>query len=376
MKFLIVAALHHPEELAKLQQKNSSETFNPFPPSQGLFFWVRSLRKLGHEVDAYFRNVPAVFGWRSRQLEKFTGTRNLSMLITALSYRLPRAHPDYWLRNRRLIQAVAQSQPDAILLIGDNREIFPETLETIKTNYGCKIIYLSGVSPIVFSAAIERQAAPLYDLVLVSDFYHGIQWLELGSPCMEVLPLSACDPEYHRSYELSAAEQKEYGCDVGFVGTLLPPRLYGTRIKAMEAVRNFDLGIWSVHGMPPSLAQYYRGPALGEKMLRILRGSKVQINSHGNFVRWGGNMRLFEAAGCGVFQIADDLPGIANWFEIGKHIVTYRDFDDLCLKTHYYLEHEDERREIAQAAQAHVYANHTYDHRMARLVNLIEALPG
>src|SRR4051794_22139139 len=129
MKFLIVASLHHPEELAKLQSSTSPETANPFPPSQGTFFWVRSLRKLGHQVEAYFRNIPAVFGRRSRQLDKFMGTRTLATAITAAAYRLPQAHPDYWLRNRRLIQQVEQTGPDAILLVGDNRVIFPQTLE-------------------------------------------------------------------------------------------------------------------------------------------------------------------------------------------------------------------------------------------------------
>src|SRR5579859_5735025 len=156
MKFLIVASIHHPEELAKVQKTASSHNPILFPPSQAQFFWVRALRKMGHEVDAYIRNMPAVFGWRSRHLEKFTGTRNLSMILTALAYRFPKAHPDYRIRNQRLRQMVKQIEPDAILLVGGNREIFPETLAAIKANQGCKIVYLSGVSPVVFANAIER----------------------------------------------------------------------------------------------------------------------------------------------------------------------------------------------------------------------------
>lgn len=374
MKFLLVASLHHPDELARLNRTVSPDQVNLFPPSQAPFFWLRSLRKLGHEVDAFIRNAPAAFGWRSRRLEKFTGARGLSTLVTGLSQRFPRAHPDYRLRNRRLRQMVAQFEPDVILLTGDNWIIFTETLSKIKATVGCKIVYLSGVSPVVFSGAMERAAAPLYDLVLVNDFYHGIQWLELGASRMEVLPLAACDPEYHRHFQLSAAEQLEFGCDVGFVGTLLPPLLYSRRIKALEAAADFDLGIWSVHGIPPSLVPFYRGPALGERMTRILSGSKIQINPHGNFMRYGGNMRIFEAAACGVFQLVDDLPGIPTWFSLGDQIVTYTDLDDLRRKTRYYLDHETERQQIAQAAQAHAYAHHTYDHRMAKLVDLVSSL--
>jgi len=372
MKFLIIADLHHPEELARAQSLVvPKEGRLLFPPSQGAYFWTRSLRKLGHEVDAFVRSDPAFFGWRSRHLHRFTGKRGPGMLGAALAHRAPRLHLDYRIRNRRLLNKVRQYQPDVILLTGGNRVIFPETIAALKAEQGCKIVYLSGVSPIVFSSAIERAAAPQYDLVIVNDYYHGIQWLELGARQMEALPLSACDPDFHHSYPLTPEEQAEYGCNVGFVGTLLPLALYSTRVEALEAVSDLGLGIWSVHDIPASLKPYNRGPALGEKMLRVLCGSKIQINPHGNFMRYGGNMRLFEAAACGVFQITDDLPGTSRWFSPGENIVTYRDIAQLRQLTAYYLQHEDERCAIAHAAQEHVYKHHTYDQRMATLVDLV-----
>jgi hypothetical protein len=224
----------------------------------------------------------------------------------------------------------------------------------------------------VFANATEQASAPLYDLVLVNDYYHGVEWQKLGSPRMEVLPIAACDPEFHHPYALSPDEQVALGCEVGFVGTLVPPKLYSTRIQMLEAVSDYDLGVWSIHAIPPSLQPYYRGPALGEQMLRALCGSKIQINTHGNSMRYGGNMRLFEAAACGIFQIADDLPGIGKWFTPGETIVTYRDRAHLRAQVAYYLQHETERQQIAQAAQAHVYAHHTYDQRMAALVQLCQ----
>ncbi len=224
----------------------------------------------------------------------------------------------------------------------------------------------------MFSNPIERAAARLYDLVIVNDFYHGIQWLELGAGRAEALPLSAIDPDFHHPYDLSEDERKAYACEVGFVGTLVPNHLYGERIAALEALRDFDLGIWSVHEVPPSLRKYYRGPALGEQMLRITCGSTIALNPHGDFMRYGGNMRLFEACGAGAFQIADDRPGIKDWFTVGEHLVTYRDPDHLRELVRYYLDHPVERQQIAAAGQAHVCANHTYDQRMARLMGLIE----
>lgn len=372
MKILLIGEIHHPEELARAIAATPPGEPSPlFPPSQGPYFWIRALRKLGHEVTAFLRDTPALFGRQARKSGRFTGAKTLTALFQVLSSRAPHLHPDYGARNRRLIKQVADERPDVLLMNGGNKVIFPETLAELKARFGVKLVYTSGVSPIVFSHAIERKAAPLYDLVTVNDFYHGVQWLELGAKRMEALPMSACDPDFHRPYALTEQEQAEYGCAVGFVGTLLPPNLYSTRVAALEQLTDLGLGIWSIHALPDSLKGCYRGAALGAKMLRILCGSQIQVNPHGNFMRYGGNMRLFEAAACGVFQIADDLPGNRMWFTPDESIAFYRDPQHLRAQVQHYLRHDAERQQIAAAAQRHVYAKHTYLHRMQSLVELI-----
>src|SRR5690606_13601978 len=115
-----------------------------------------------------------------------------------------------------------------------------------------------------------------------------------------------------------------------------PENLYSQRVKTLAALRDFDLGIWSVHDVPAELRPHVRGAALGETMLRVLSAAKLTINANGNFMRYGGNMRLFEAAGVGVLQLSDDLPGVRAWFTPGENIVTYSDTDDLRAKVAYY----------------------------------------
>ncbi len=374
MRILIVADLHHPEELARAASMSLQPEDRPilFPPSQGAFFWTRSLRRQGHSVEAFIRSDPVLFGARAKRLSRFSGRRGLGTLGAVLASHLPRLHPDFRLRNRRLIEVCQKCRPDVILFSGGNQVIYPETLETLKSVAGCTLVYLSGVSPIVFSHSIERLAAPLYDLVIVNDFYHAMQWRELGARRAEALPISAIDPDFHHPFDLTAEERAQYTCEIGVVGTFVPNKLYSERIEALEALRDFDLGIWSVHEVPPTLRPYYRGTALGEQMLRITQAAKIVINTHGDFMRYGGNMRLFEVCGVGAFQIVDDRPGVSQWFTVGEHLVTYRDLDHLRELVRYYLDHDDERQRIAAAGQAHVYAHHTYDQRMARLLALLE----
>lgn len=371
MRLLFVATLHHPQALEHARRAAPPGEEPLFPPSQGQYFWVKALRRQGYACAVFWRSESALPWARTRQL-RMTQRMTPARAIGALAGRVPALNPDIRLRNRRLLAQARAFQPDAIVLIGDNRVILPDTLARLKRETGAALVYASGTSPVVFSHAIERAAAPLVDLALTNDFYHAIQWRELGARRVETLPLSAIDPEFHHPFALSEDEQRRYGCEVGFVGTLVPDRLYGERIAALAALGDFDLGIWSVHEVPASLRRFYRGAALGDEMLRATAAGMIALNPHGDFMRWGGNMRLFEACGVGAFQLVDDRPGVREWFRDGEHLVIYRDRDHLRELVRYYLAHDDERRQIADAGRAHALAHHTYDHRMARFVQLIE----
>jgi spore maturation protein CgeB len=371
-RILFIASLHHPEQLQKdiLTAKQSGAALPLFPSSTSIRFWEKALRKKGYTLDVFWRNLPA-YGSRNvatLKADVYTERITPQRVFTAIMHRLPYTlNPDLRRRNALLIDHARRFQPDILWLVGDNRTIHGDTLAFLKAELGCKILYSTGTSPIVFAHPIEREAAPLYDLVLVNDYYHGIQWLELGAKKMVCLPISAIDPDFHQPRQLTATEQGEYACDVSFVGTLLPTNLYSERVETLKALLDYQPGVWSVHDVPDTLKPYLRGYALGDTMLRVLSGATISLNVHGNFMRYGGNMRLFEAAGVGAFQITDDRPGIHEWFTEDKHLVVFHDMDDLREKVQYYLAHPQERATIAAAARKHVLEHHTYEHRLQQL---------
>ena len=72
---------------------------------------------------------------------------------------------------------------------------------------------------------------------------------------------------------------------------------------------------------------------------------------------WEGDYRLFEALGCGPLVLVDEmLTPVKNAFEDGKHLVYYKrdQPEDLIEKLRYYLDHEDERQQVA--LQGYEYA--------------------
>jgi spore maturation protein CgeB len=299
--------------------------------------------------------------------ERLTPGRAVAGALAAV----PALDPDRRLRNRRLLRQAAVFRPDVLVLVGNNSVIFPATLARLKRDHHAMLVYACGDSPLVFSHRIERRAAALYDLVVANDAGHAEEWATLGARRVHVLPTCAIDPDVHRPYELSSDERARYGCDVAFVGTLVPHHLYSQRVAALEALRDFDLAIWSVHEVPPSLRRFHRGPLLGIEMLRALSAAKIVPNPYGDTMRDGANMRLFEACGAGALQLVDDRPGVRRWFAAGEHLVTYRDAAHLDSLVTYYLQHDADRARIARAGMAHVRTHHTYELRMRALMERV-----
>lgn len=80
--------------------------------------------------------------------------------------------------------------------------------------------------------------------------------------------------------------------------------------------------------------------------------------------------RLFDALSCGTFVISDKIPSANTLFE--GSIITYNNVKDLNEKINYYLTHEDERIEIAKKGQKIVLENHTFDHRIKKILSILK----
>ncbi len=90
------------------------------------------------------------------------------------------------------------------------------------------------------------------------------------------------------------------------------------------------------------------------ELVGIYQRSKIGINLHlGNiddiheFGCSGGNLRTTQLPANGVMQISGCKNGVKNLFEVGEEIVCFDDLDKAVRLVRYYLEHDDERKEIA-----------------------------
>jgi spore maturation protein CgeB len=83
------------------------------------------------------------------------------------------------------------------------------------------------------------------------------------------------------------------------------------------------------------------------------------------------NMRLYEATGVGSCLLTDWKNNLADLFEPGTEVVTYRSAAECIDKARYLLAHDEQRQRIAAAGQARTLRDHTVAQRVAQLHDLI-----
>lgn len=161
-----------------------------------------------------------------------------------------------------------------------------------------------------------------------------------------------------------------YETDVFFHGTMFPER-----VEMLEPLLDLPYDV-HVGGPDPSftiegLTDEEVEDALDEhgehyidnhEMSYYYNGTNIAVNNHRTFIgvldgerhisngaAYSIGPRTYEIAACGAFQLCDDTrPELQEVF--GDSVAVYSDRDDLIQKICYFLNHEDERQEMAQNA--------------------------
>jgi spore maturation protein CgeB len=146
----------------------------------------------------------------------------------------------------------------------------------------------------------------------------------------------------------------------------------------LECLEGYDLKIWGSN-CPPWISSSIKGHythhyVAEEEKAKAFRSAKVLVNTMLYSEIEGVNCTLFEAAGCGAFQIADWKPALSGLFEPEREVVTFRTRQELKAKVDYYLAHPEERQEIADRACARAHREHTYEARLEKMFEILGLL--
>lgn len=106
-------------------------------------------------------------------------------------------------------------------------------------------------------------------------------------------------------------------------------------------------------------------------MPKVFRYSDINLNITLKTIKTGIPLRVLDILGSGGFVISNYQSELLECFEAGKDLVIYENEEDLHNKIYYYLEHDDERRQIAANGYRKVKEFHNYNIRVKEIMKTV-----
>jgi spore maturation protein CgeB len=314
-------------------------------------FIVDALKQLGHEVrvfDVFFRaqSIAAFYAEYAKK-QKLTKAQQFAILDDRASADLP--------------LEVLEFGPDLVLhIVGRLTKRVLAVLKKLKVKTA--IWNLDDPQEIDFTT----KKSLFYDYVYTVESACVDAYKKAGSKNAYFLPLG-CDPSIHK--KLDKVDDK-YKSDICFVGVAFP-----ARVKFFDGVADFlkqykvkiigggpnigppkDPWLWKNKlqsdlknsaideiVMPDEAVKYYNGAKICLNIHRAAVDVRAAKGNQGGIMPNGVSGRTFEVAGCGAFQLIDDVRSdVSKHFKVGKEIVTFSDPEDFKKKVEYYLSNDKE----------------------------------
>lgn len=310
-------------------------------------FSYKAFAALGHEVHLF----------------DFGQTVSDKLLNPLLRLRAAESNRDKPAMNRRFMNFIDEVRPDIFVNIFgfDFSEHAMQYVRSKGIPSACWWIN----DPFQFERSAKR--AHFYDFIFSNSSESARQYrTQVGMQNAYFLP-TACDPDTHAP----TAPNPAYACDVCFAGDWSPLR----EELMLSLCGKVDLkvfGPWAKKLAPdsPLHACLHDGFFSPTQMAQMFSNAAVVLNIHTWYREHahGLNPRLFEASGCGAFQLVDWKQEIPQMFAEGTEIQTYRDITDVAALVADSLKDKARLRSIGEAARQRALAEHTYAHRMSELV--------
>jgi len=187
------------------------------------------------------------------------------------------------------------------------------------------------------SEILSKPVAWAYDLAMVGNIAQVEIYKDWGVKNARYWPLGYrfedCDPSLTKDQILQGER------DVDLV--LLCERVTPWRRERLDKYSSaFPKGAFYGLGWP-------NGSLPEEERVNLFQRSKIGINFHNS--TGPINFRTYYLPANGVLHICDNKRYLGHIFELGKEVVGFDTVEEAIELTHYYLSHDDERRQIAAA---------------------------
>jgi len=281
----------------------------------------------------------------------------------------------YWKLNRAFVETASVYGPE-IVLITSGKFLNPASIRAVKKKTGALLINYATDDPFndAVNTSMFKKAIPYYDVYVCTKRAILEDVRKAGCDNVIYLPF-AYKPEVHfPEGARNSEEQLRYSSDVVFIGGCDNDRLPYI-VEMLRAVPNMRLHLygnfWNRH---PGLRRYYRGFALGREFRLAVGGAKIAFNLIRRANRDDHVMRTFEIPACGGFMLTDRTDEQCSLLAEDREASYFSSSKEMVDKIRYYLAHDSERRQIAEAGYRRITAGgNTYGDRLKSILDTVRA---
>jgi spore maturation protein CgeB len=144
------------------------------------------------------------------------------------------------------------------------------------------------------------------------------------------------------------------------------------RLQVVMSVADQPVAVYGGNGWKKAAgpAVEYRGSIdYARELPQVYALAEIVLNvTHPQLIE-AVNQRVYDVPAAGGFVLSDFRADLDRHF--GSEMPAYNSMDDMNDKIRYFIKHDDERREMADAARARVLERHTWRHRAEELLTQI-----
>lgn len=291
-----------------------------------------------------------------------------------------------------LTEATMAVEPTADV-VGAARQFAPDLVLVLNSVECLKAETVAALGAAGFRRAVWFTDDPYYSDVSASLAIHYDDVFTLESSCVPFYRSLGCERVHHLPFAANTAlfaplrADLSYRRDVCFIGSAFWNRVafFDQTADYLAGKRTLIAGYWwnrlshyqklasSVRSgywvSPEETALYYNGAKIA---INFHRAIDDETNRNSSMLPARSvNPRTFEIAACGTLQLTDAREELAAMYEPGRELDVYASPAELTAKIEYYLQHEEERREIAQRGLERTLRDHTYRNRLLALLSAV-----
>ncbi|MFA9377123.1 MAG: DUF3880 domain-containing protein [Lachnotalea sp.] len=139
-----------------------------------------------------------------------------------------------------------------------------------------------------------------------------------------------------------------------------------------ELAKNFDFDLYTLSNTESMPYVKNKGPADSRiDMPKIFKCSKINLNMTIKSIESGIPLRVYDVIGNGGFLMTNYQSELLEYFVPNEDLVIYESLEDLLFKISYYLQHDEEREQIAANGYKKVKRFYTVEQRLKDIIEVV-----